>query len=66
MEFKLEAGQSLWSAVNAAKTHCWVEGHQYVDMTFNGIRLRVSADSNEDDIATIYNLKHQLRGYTGE
>lgn len=65
MEFKVEAGQSIYSAIHGAKIQCLISGFKYVDTVFNGIRLRVSVDSYEEDIATIYNLKHQLRRYTG-
>ncbi len=33
----------------------------YMKMVFNELEIIVHADSNEDDIATIYDLKHKLR-----
>jgi hypothetical protein len=32
----------------------------YLDLVFNEIRIRVSHDSNIDDLCTIYDLKHEL------
>lgn len=47
---------AITNAIKLAKAN-----NTHVDFNFNEIKMRVSPDSNRDDICTIYDLRHQLR-----
>ena len=55
-----EAGESFYGAVKKVQDSLRLE-NDYCDLEFNGIRVRVSKNSNIDDLSTIYNLKHTIR-----
>ncbi len=57
-------GVSFRQAVKDLKQKLYNEGGDNMVMLFNDITIHVSADSNVDDIATIYDLKHELRSVT--
>jgi len=61
MEFVPEKGTSFHDAVRECKKEIVRTGRLYMMMTFNEINVTISIDSNPDDIATIYDLKHELR-----
>lgn len=56
-----EKGVMFYDAVKSLKQTLIKEKSSYREMLFNGIFVTVSIDSNPDDIATIYDLKHKLR-----
>jgi hypothetical protein len=53
-----EMGMNFYEAVKFAKKE--IKGTDYLDLKFNDIIVRVSKDSNIDDLSTIYNLKHTI------
>lgn len=55
-----EKGESFHGAVEKVKNSLRFD-NDYCDLEFNGIRVRVSKNSNIDDLNTIYNLKHTIR-----
>jgi hypothetical protein len=61
MEITETAGGTIHDIVERAKNHCGILRVEFLDCAFNGISFRVSRNSNEYDIATIYNLKHKIR-----
>jgi len=61
MIYEPNKGESFYNAVKTLKQILQTEGSAYRMILFNGIYVTVSADSNPDDIATIYDLKHKLR-----
>jgi hypothetical protein len=60
-----EPGMNFYQAINKAHEGLYWET-DYVDLIFNGIRIRVSKNSNNDDLATIYDLKRRLELYEGK
>lgn len=55
-----EKGDHFVTAVK--KTQNQIRSNEdYLDLEFNGIRVRVSKNSNLDDLSTIYNLKSELK-----
>jgi hypothetical protein len=55
-----ETGENFNNAVNRIKLSL-KDNNDYCDLEFNEIRIRVSKNSNIDDLATIYDLKHTIR-----
>lgn len=58
--FEPSKGANFYGAVKEAKALMNPEGCNYIDMKFNEISIRVSWDSNPDDLATIYDLKRAI------
>jgi hypothetical protein len=56
MIVQAEKGDNFYGAVRKVKEQIYRD-NQYLDLEFNNIRVRVSKDSNIDDLATIYDLK---------
>lgn len=54
-----EKGESFFSAVR--KVQGSLAPGRYCDLEFNEIRVRVSKDSNIDDLSVIYDLKAKIR-----
>ena len=54
-----ESGDSFNSAVEKVKKTL-KEENDYCDLEFNEIRVRVSKNSNINDLSTIYGLKHTI------
>lgn len=54
-------GSSFFDAVRDVKKTLKQKGYPDATLIFNDLYITVSADSNENDIAVIYNLKHKLR-----
>ena len=52
-----EAGVSFYKAVKDLQQSL-NSSNEYLDLVFNDISIRVSKNSNIDDLSTIYNLKH--------
>lgn len=52
-----QKGMNFFEAVNFAKKEIKTD---YIDLIFNDISVRVSKDSNINDLSTIYNLKHTI------
>ena len=61
MIYEPEKGVSFYDAVKDLKKLMVEKGRLNQHLLFNGIQIIVSVDSNPDDIATIYDLKHKLR-----
>lgn len=61
MIYEPDKDMAFYNAVRELKSILKQEGHKYRQMLFNDIYVIVSVDSNPDDIATIYDLKHKLR-----
>lgn len=61
MEFETDKGVAFYDAVKLCKEEIKKTGRMYMMMSFNGLNVTVSFDSNPDDIATIYDLKHKIR-----
>jgi hypothetical protein len=59
MIVQAERGMSFYDSVKKVKEQILREG-QYLDLEFNSIHIRVSKDSNIDDLSTIYYLKHTI------
>ena len=55
-----EKGDSFYTAVKKVKDNI-LKSTDYIDLEFNEIRVRVSKDSNIDDLAIIYDLKCKIR-----
>jgi hypothetical protein len=58
MYIEAEKGMNFYEAVKFAKKE--IKGTGYLDLKFNDITVRVSKDSNIDDLSTIYDLKHTI------
>jgi len=54
-------GVNFYSAVNECKKETKRTGLDSMILRFNEIDVRVSLDSNSDDLATIYELRRQLK-----
>jgi len=61
MIHEAEKGVNFYQAVNELKDILIKERSKDRQMVFNDIVFWVSEDSNTDDIATIYDLKRQLK-----
>lgn len=61
MIYEPDKGVSFYDAVRTLKAILLIEKSLYRMMLFNGINVTVSVDSNVDDVATIYDLKHKIR-----
>lgn len=55
-----QSGESFYSAVSRIQSEM-LHREDYIDLIFNDISVRVSKNSNPHDIATIYDLKCELR-----
>jgi hypothetical protein len=55
-----DKGDSFYGAVQKVQRSLR-NPNDYRDLEFNEIRVRVSKNSNIDDLSTIYNLKHTIR-----
>jgi hypothetical protein len=56
------AGESLWNMITRAKELA-EEEYGIVEAIFNDVKLRISEDSCEHDIAEIYRLKRKCGEY---
>jgi hypothetical protein len=56
MIVQAEKGMSFYEAAKKVKEQI-LRDDQYLDLEFNNISVRVSKDSNIDDLTTIYYLK---------
>ena len=54
-----EVGDSFNTAVEKLQRSLKYKS-DYCDLEFNNIRIRVSKDSNINDLSTIYNLKYTI------
>jgi len=61
--YEPEKGESIYLVAQKAVNIAYAN-HEEVEFAFNGIYLKVHYRSFADDIATIYNLKHELRRAT--
>lgn len=61
MIYEPNKGIAFYDAVKELKTILKDSKSAYRMMLFNDIHVTVSVDSNPDDIATIYDLKHEIR-----
>jgi hypothetical protein len=61
MIYEPSKGLHFYGAITECKTEAKRLGLDSMIMRFNGIDVRVSVDSNSDDLATIYDLKRQLK-----
>ena len=66
MQIDIPAGYSLYQAFKLAKEMIDLHNTSYVDFQFNKISLTVQRASVFNDIATIYDLKCELRRIKGE
>ena len=53
--------ESLYCAINEMKEFIKQRNAAYDTIQFKGVNLTVSADSNPDDIAVIFNLKNHIK-----
>lgn len=60
MIYEPDKDMAFYNAVRELKSILKQEGRKDRRMLFNGIYVIVSVDSNENDIATIYDLKRKL------
>jgi hypothetical protein len=58
MYIEAEKGMNFYEAVKFAKKE--IKETDYLDLKFNDIVVRVSKDSNIDDLSIIYHLKHTI------
>lgn len=56
-----DKGVNFYQAVTACKLDMKKRDVDIEILDFNDIQIRVSNDSNSDDLSHIYNLKHLLR-----
>lgn len=61
MIFEVSKGQHFYGGIIECKAEIKRSGRKYMIMRFNELDITVSHDSNSDDLATIYDLKHKLR-----
>jgi hypothetical protein len=59
MIVQAEKGMNFYDAVKKVKENMF-NNESYLDLEFNGIHIRVSKDSNIDDLSTIYYLKRTI------
>jgi len=59
MIVQAEKGMNFYDAVKKVKENMF-NNESYLDLEFNDIRVRVSKDSNIDDLSTIYYLKRTI------
>lgn len=62
-QVEIDKGMSLWSAVAKAKEAAYEEGYGIVQIIFNNVKLLISEDSQDGDIAEIYRLKRKCGEY---
>ena len=55
-----ESGENFINAVKRVKSML-KNDEDYLDLEFNELRIRVSKNSNIDDLCVIYDLKHTIR-----
>lgn len=55
-----EENDNLYVAVSKLKEQLKKENREYSDLMFKNIQLRISFDSNVNDIETIFLLKKQM------
>jgi len=65
MFIQAEKGISIYRHVQQCQRLAQFSG-DVVDTEFNGTKLRIRADSNEDDIYTIFELKREVAKLKGE
>lgn len=66
-KLEIDKGMSLWNAVAYAKERANIyTGTGEVEIVFNDIKLVVSCNSSEQDIAEIYRLKRKCGEYISE
>ena len=53
-------GTNFWQATKECQSYLRKQAMENIVMVFNDIQVRVSIDSNLDDLQLIYNLKHLL------
>ena len=56
-----EKGLHFYQAVRKCQEDSKSRKLDFQDMEFNGLNIRVSTDSNMDDLSIIYELKSELR-----
>ena len=59
MIIEAEKGMNFYEAVKFAKKE--IKETDYLDLKFNDILIRVSKDSNIDDLSITYYLKHTIK-----
>ena len=63
MTYKPQKGVSFYQAIEEVKEIMFDKGVIEAELLFNDISVWVSRDSNENDMATIYDLKRKLFKY---
>lgn len=63
MKIETQKGSNIYDSIRTAKTSLRENGLIDGILVFNDIELMVSANSLNEDIATIYFLKHKLNKY---
>ena len=58
--YEPKMGESFYNFIQRVQRNLWVNTRKSVQVTFNDIRINVYRDSNEYDIATIYDLKCEI------
>lgn len=61
MIYEPEEGTPFYQAIDDLKKILTASGSTYRTMSYKGIHVTVSVDSNSDDLATIYDLKKKLK-----
>ena len=59
MIVQAEEGMSFYDSVKKVKEQM-LRDDQYLDLEFQKIRVRVSKNSNINDLSTIYDLKYRI------
>lgn len=60
MKIEASKGSNIYDSIRTAKTSLRENGFRGGILVFNEIELMISANSLDEDIATIYFLKHKL------
>lgn len=60
MFYEVPNGEAAFHSINNAKELA-VKHNTQVDLSHNGIQLKVMPDSNRDDICIIYSLRAQVK-----
>ncbi len=61
MIYEAEKGMAFYDVVKECKKQLKNSNSTYKQILFNEIYVTVSIDSNDDDIATIYDLKREIK-----
>lgn len=61
IKYEPPKGENFFTSVRKIKELLHQENQDYLDFEFNGIRIKISVDSNIDDLNIIYLLKHKIR-----